>query len=207
MEENKILEGVMYDPEKVSSMIEQDPYLPQNVDFSLQVTCNNKNYRSQYVLYQLLLLFMTHLPMNYLGTKPSSKELKDMVVFLLPKKAFREFVNLKIKSYRNNDILKVLIKLGQNKVVTIPGKVVNLFKITVVDDKNFDAYWCLSFDKTTIPYVCGPAISLMLVIQGIIPFTSTKLLTLSEMTEERKKAGLDIPPVMATVNANMNKIQ
>ena len=120
MRKSKLHERLVLDPQKVKEEFDRSPGLEKHVDFGLQIDIDHRNGRSQSILYDFLLTFLSHLYFNYVPLNQSKEELKDKFVFLLPKKAFREYVNQTLKSYRYSDIEKGLLALGRNMVVTEP---------------------------------------------------------------------------------------
>lgn len=198
MRKSKLHERLILDPKKVKEEFDRSPGLEKHVDFGLQIDTDHRNGRSQAILYDCLLMFITHLFLNYVPLDQSKEELKDKFVFLLPKKAFREYVNHTLKSYRYSDIEKGLLALSQNKVVTEPGTIVPLFTLAIF--KGFEDFWGIMIHQTTAPYICGPVMMVMLNMQRIIPFIPSDTLSLEQMIKERKKAGLDIPIMMDFVS-------
>lgn len=198
MRKSKLHERLILDPKKVKEEFDRSPGLEKHVDFGLQIDTDHRNGRSQAILYDCLLMFITHLFLNYVPLDQSKEELKDKFVFLLPKKAFREYVNHTLKSYRYSDIEKGLLSLSQNKVVTEPGTIVPLFTLAIF--KGFEDFWGIMIHQTTAPYICGPVMMVMLNMQRIIPFIPSDTLSLEQMIKERKKAGLDIPIMMDFVS-------
>lgn len=194
MRKSKLHERLVLDPKKVKEEFERSPGLEKHVDFGLQIDTDHRNGRSQAILYDCLLMFITHLFLNYVPLDQSKEELKDKFVFLLPKKAFREYVNHTLKSYRYSDVEKGLLALSQNKVVTEPGTIVPLFTLAIF--KGFEDFWGIMIHQTTAPYICGPVMMIMLNMQRIIPFIPSDTLSLKQMVREREKAGLDIPIMM-----------
>ena len=194
MRKSKLHERLVLDPKKVKEEFDRSPGLEKHVDFGLQIDTDHRNGRSQAILYDCLLMFITHLFLNYVPLDQSKEELKDIFVFLLPKKAFREYVNHTLKSYRYSDVEKGLLALSQNKVVTEPGTIVPLFTLAIF--KGFEDFWGIMIHQTTAPYICGPVMMVMLNMQRIIPFIPSDTLSLEQMIKERKKAGLGIPIMM-----------
>ena len=143
-------------------------------------------------------MFLTHLPSNYIGLKQYLKEGKNKFIFCLPKRAFREYVNQALSSYSDNEIRSELLILGKNKIATKRKVVVDFY--TLVEVETFEDYWCLLIHHTTAPYICSFPILGVLALQRIIPSIDTDLLSLKEMRDERKKAGLNIPPMMNIVD-------
>lgn len=194
MRKSKLHERLVLDPKKVKEEFDRSPGLEKHVDFGLQIDTDHRNGRSQAILYDCLLMFITHLFLNYVPLDQSKEELKDKFVFLLPQKAFREYVNHTLKSYRYSDVEKGLLALSQNKVVTEPGTIVPLFTLAIF--KGFEDFWGIMIHQTTAPYICGPVMMVMLNMQRIIPFIPSDTLSLEQMIKERKKAGLGIPIMM-----------
>ena len=185
MESRRIYDQLISDPEEIRQIFESTPELQKHMEFSFQLDFWGGNHRN--------------LEANYFGLNQSHKECKNKLLFCLPKKAFRDYVNKTLKSYRNSDIRKKLTVLGENKVATKAGVVVDLF--TVVEEESFEDFWCLLIHQTTIPYLCSMTVLPILVIERMIPSFPTRLLTLKEMRDERKKAGLYIPPFMNIVDS------
>ncbi len=198
MRKSKLHERLVLDPKKVKEEFDRSPGLEKHVDFGLQIDIDHRNGRSQAILYDFLLMFLSHLYFNYVPLNQSKEELKDKFVFLLPKKAFREYVNQTLKSYRYSDIEKGLLALGRNMVVTEPGTIVPLFTPTIF--KGFEDFWGIIIHQTTAPYICGPVMMVMLNMQRIIPYIPTNTLSLEQMVEEREKAGLNVPMMMNIIN-------
>lgn len=198
MRKSKLHERLILDPKKVKEEFDRSPGLEKHVDFGLQIDTDHRNGRSQAILYDCLLMFITHLFLNYVPLDQSKEELKDKFVFLLPKKAFREYVNHTLKSYRYSDIEKGLLALSQNKVVSEPGTIVSLF--TLVIFKGFEDFWGIMIHQTTAPYICGPVMMVILNMQRIIPYIPTNTLSLEQMIEEREKADLNVPMMMNIIN-------
>jgi hypothetical protein len=146
-------------------------------------------------------MFLSHIP-NYVGLNQSINICKGKLAYFLPKKAFKERINKIFKSYSNKDIFDKLTILGQNKVVGQADLVVDLFEITKIPDmEESEDYWILWFHQSIIPYLCGPATLVILNVEGIIPFIPGELLSLEDMVEERKKAGLNIPHMMEVLSS------
>lgn len=61
-------------------------------------------------------------------------------------------------------------------------------------------YWGLFIDISSIPYLCPPYVLFALAITKAIPYIPGDRLELSEMVEERLKAGLNIPLMMYVIN-------
>lgn len=198
MRKSKLHGRLVLDPKKVKEEFDRSPGLEKNVDFGLQIDIDHRDGRSQSILYNCLLMFLTHLFLNYVPLDQSKEEVKDKFVFFLPKKAFREYVNQTLKSYRYRDIEKGLLALGQNMVATEPGTIVPLFTLTIF--KGFEDFWGIMIHQTTAPYICGPVMMIMLNMQQIIPFNPKEDLSLEQMIEERKKAGLNVPMMMNIIN-------
>ena len=199
MESRRIYDQLISDPEEIRQLFESSPELQKHMEFSFQLDFGGRNHWNLEIVYDSLLLFLTHLPSNYFGLNQSHKECKNKLMFCLPKKAFREYVNKNLKSSRNSDIRKKLTALGENKVVTKADVVVDLF--TVIEEESFEDFWCLLIHQTTIPYLCSMTVLPILVMERMIPYFPTQLLTLKEMRDERKKAGLYIPPFMNIVDS------
>jgi len=198
MERTSIYENLVHDPKEVKMYLDESPGLEKHMDFSLQFDFSEQNQWSQIVLYDSLLMFLTHLYSNYVGLKQYIKEGKGKFMFCLPKRAFREYVNQALNNYSDDEIRSELIIIGKNKVATKRKVVVDFF--TLVEVETFENYWCLLIHHTTAPYICSFTILGVLAIQRIIPSIDTDLLSLKEMKEERMKAGLDIPPMMNIVD-------
>lgn len=194
--------NLVCDPEKIRQWFTVFKGIDKHMDFGMQIDTENRNYWNQYVLYDELLMFLTHLTSNYVGLNQSVERCKDKLAYFLPKKAFKERINTVIKSYKNKDILEKLSILGNNKVVGQSGVVVDLFEIMGIDDVKLSKdYWILWIHHSIIPYLCGPTALVILNFSGIIPFIPGELLSLEEMVEERKKAGLNIPHMMKVLSS------
>ena len=188
-------------PEEVNIHLDAFEYIYEHVDFSSQIDIKDRNYWNQHVLYEQLLMFLSHIP-NYVGLNQSINICKGKLAYFLPKKAFKERINKIFKSYSNKDIFDKLTILGQNKVVGQADLVVDLFEITKIPDmEESEDYWILWFHQSIIPYLCGPATLVILNVEGIIPFIPGELLSLEDMVEERKKAGLNIPHMMEVLSS------
>lgn len=198
MERISIYENLVHDPKEVKMYLDESPGLEKHMDFSLQFDFSEQNQWSQIVLYDSLLMFLTHLSSNYIGLKQSYKEGKGKFIFCLPKRAFREYVNQSLNSYSYDDICRDLLILGKNKVATKRKVVVDFF--TLVEVETFEDFWCLLIHHTTAPYICSIPILGVLALQRIIPSIDTDLLSLKEMRDERRKAGLNIPQMMNIVD-------
>ena len=199
METKDLLERLVSDPEEIKKLFGEDHTLRKHVHFGLQINIDNRNGRNQDILYNGLLLFLTKLPYNYIGMNQNLKEFKGKVGFFLPKKAFRQYINKSLKSYSYKKIEDKLSMLGKNKVVTQHGVVVELF--TMFQTEGPEDFWGISIDISTVPYICTPEITLMLAVIKAIPFVpGSPNLELSEMVEERRKAGLHIPFMMNVMN-------
>ena len=205
MERTSIYENLVHDPKEVKKYLDESPGLEKHIGFSLQFDFSEEDQWSQIVLYDSLLMFLTHLPSNYIGLKQYLKEGKNKFIFCLPKRAFREYVNQALSSYSDDEISYIddeisrdLLILGKNKVATKRKVVVDFF--TLVEVETFEDYWCLLFHHTTAPYICSFPILGVLALQRIIPSIDTDLLSLKEMRDQRKKAGLNIPPTMNIVD-------
>ena len=193
-----LLEKLVSNPEEIKDFFFFFDTLYKHVHFGLQINIDNRNGLNQSILYDCLLMFLTHLPDNYTGMNQNLEEYKNKIGFFLPKKAFRQYVNESLKSYTLKKVEDKLSVLGKNKVATQHGVVVDLFTMFQFD--GLDDFWGLLFDVSTIPYVSTPAITLMLALTKVIPFIPTSTLELSEMVEERLKAGLEIPVMMYVMN-------
>lgn len=198
MDTKEIFKSLVSDPEEIREAFGKEQMLHKHVHFGLQINTEGRNGLNQSILYDCLLMFLTHLPYNYLGLNQESKDFKNKVGFFLPKKAFQEFVNESLKSYTLKKIEDKLSLLGKNKVATQRGVVVELFTMIQVED--LDDFWGILIDVSTVPYICGSVMTLMLGISKAIPFIPTSTLELSEMIEERLKAGLKIPFMMHVMN-------
>ena len=198
MERTSIYENLVHDPKEVKKYLDESPGLEKHIGFSLQFDFSEEDQWSQIVLYDSLLMFLTHLPSNYIGLKQYLKEGKNKFIFCLPKRAFREYVNQALSSYTDDEISRDLLILGKNKVATKRKVVVDFF--TLVEVETFEDYWCLLFHHTTAPYICSFPILGVLALKRIIPSIDTDLLSLKEMRDQRKKAGLNIPPTMNIVD-------
>ncbi len=199
MEKKELLERLVSDPEEIKELFGPDPQLKKHVHIGLQINIDDQNGRKQDLLYNDLLLFLTKLPYNYIGLNQDLKEFKNKVGFLLPKKAFKQYVNESLKTYSYKKIEDKLYLLGKNKVVTQRNVIVDLFTIFQIEGLN--DFWGISIDISTVPYICTPEITLMLAVTKAIPFfPSSQNLELSNIVEERKKAGLYIPVMMNIIN-------
>ena len=198
MERTSIYENLVHDPKEVKKYLDESPGLEKHMNFSLQFDFSEQVQWSQIILYDSLLMFLTHLPSNYIGLKQYLKEGKNKFIFCLPKRAFREYVNQALSSYSDDEIRSELLILGKNKIATKRKVVVDFY--TLVEVETFEDYWCLLIHHTTAPYICSFPILGVLALQRIIPSIDTDLLSLKEMRDERKKAGLNIPPMMNIVD-------
>ena len=199
METKDLLERLVSDPEEIKEIFGSDPQLKKHLHFGLQINIDDRNGRNQDTLYNNLLLFLTKLPYNYIGLNQDLKDFKDKVGFLLPKKAFRQYVNEVLKTYSYKKIEEMLSLLGQNKVVTGRGVIVELF--TMFQIEGLEDFWGISIDISTVPYICTPEVTLMLAVIKAIPHVPvSQNLELSDMVEEREKAGLYIPVMMNVMN-------
>ena len=198
MERTSIYENLVHDPKEVKKYLDESPGLEKHMNFSLQFDFSEQVQWSQIILYDSLLMFLTHLPSNYIGLKQYLKEGKNKFIFCLPKRAFREYVNQALSSYSDDEIRSELLILGKNKIATKRKVVVDFY--TLVEVETFEDYWCLLIHHTTAPYICSFPILGVLALQRIIPSVDTDLLSLKEMRDERKKAGLNIPPMMNIVD-------
>ena len=198
MERTSIYENLVHDPKEVKKYLDESPGLEKHMNFSLQFDFSEQVQWSQIILYDSLLMFLTHLPSNYIGLKQYLKEGKNKFIFCLPKRAFREYVNQALSSYSDDEIRSELLILGKNKIATKRKVVVDFY--TLVEVETFEDYWCLLIHHTTAPYICSFPILGVLALQCIIPSIDTDLLSLKEMRDERKKAGLNIPPMMNIVD-------
>ena len=195
----ELLERLVSDPEEIKELFGPDPQLKKHLHFGLQINIDDRNGRNQDILYNDLLLFLTKLPYNYIGLNQDLKECKDKVGFLLPKKAFRQYINESLKTYSYKKIEEKLSLLGQNKVVTKRNVIVELF--TMFQIEGLENFWGISIDISTVPYICTPEVTLMLAVIKAIPFIpSSQNLELSDIVEEREKAGLYIPFMMNVMN-------
>ena len=189
---------MVHDPKEIEKYFDNSPGLEKHMYFSLQFDFSEQVQWSQIILYDSLLMFLTHLPFNYIGLKQYLKEGKNKFIFCLPKRAFREYVNQALSSYSDDEIRSELLILGKNKIATKRKVVVDFY--TLVEVETFEDYWCLLIHHTTAPYICSFPILGVLALQRIIPSIDTDLLSLKEMRDERKKAGLNIPPMMNIVD-------
>lgn len=189
---------MVHDPKEIEKYFDNSPGLEKHMNFSLQFDFSEQVQWSQIILYDSLLMFLTHLPFNYIGLKQYLKEGKNKFIFCLPKRAFREYVNQALSSYSDDEIRSELLILGKNKIATKRKVVVDFY--TLVEVETFEDYWCLLIHHTTAPYICSFPILGVLALQRIIPSIDTDLLSLKEMRDERKKAGLNIPPMMNIVD-------
>lgn len=198
MKKINVYDNLVYDPKEIEKYFDNSPGLEKHMNFSLQFDFSEQVQWSQIILYDSLLMFLTHLPSNYIGLKQYLKEGKNKFIFCLPKRAFREYVNQALSSYSDDEIRSELLILGKNKIATKRKVVVDFY--TLVEVETFEDYWCLLIHHTTAPYICSFPILGVLALQRIIPSIDTDLLSLKEMRDERKKAGLNIPPMMNIVD-------
>ena len=198
MKKINVYDNLVHDPKEIEKYFDNSPGLEKNMNFSLQFDFSEQVQWSQIILYDSLLMFLTHLPSNYIGLKQYLKEGKNKFIFCLPKRAFREYVNQALSSYSDDEIRSELLILGKNKIATKRKVVVDFY--TLVEVETFEDYWCLLIHHTTAPYICSFPILGVLALQRIIPSIDTDLLSLKEMRDERKKAGLNIPPMMNIVD-------
>lgn len=198
MKKINVYDNLVHDPKKIEKYFDNSPGLEKHMNFSLQFDFSEQVQWSQIILYDSLLMFLTHLPSNYIGLKQYLKEGKNKFIFCLPKRAFREYVNQALSSYSDDEIRSELLILGKNKIATKRKVVVDFY--TLVEVETFEDYWCLLIHHTTAPYICSFPILGVLALQRIIPSIDTDLLSLKEMRDERKKAGLNIPPMMNIVD-------
>ena len=198
MKKINVYDNLVHDPKEIEKYFDNSPGLEKHMNFSLQFDFSEQVQWSQIILYDSLLMFLTHLPSNYIGLKQYLKEEKNKFIFCLPKRAFREYVNQALSSYSDDEIRSELLILGKNKIATKRKVVVDFY--TLVEVETFEDYWCLLIHHTTAPYICSFPILGVLALQRIIPSIDTDLLSLKEMRDERKKAGLNIPPMMNIVD-------
>ena len=198
MKKINVYDNLVHDPKEIEKYFDNSPGLKKHMNFSLQFDFSEQVQWSQIILYDSLLMFLTHLPSNYIGLKQYLKEGKNKFIFCLPKRAFREYVNQALSSYSDDEIRSELLILGKNKIATKRKVVVDFY--TLVEVETFEDYWCLLIHHTTAPYICSFPILGVLALQRIIPSIDTDLLSLKEMRDERKKAGLNIPPMMNIVD-------
>ena len=198
MKKINVYDNLVHDPKEIEKYFDNSPGLEKHINFSLQFDFSEQVQWSQIILYDSLLMFLTHLPSNYIGLKQYLKEGKNKFIFCLPKRAFREYVNQALSSYSDDEIRSELLILGKNKIATKRKVVVDFY--TLVEVETFEDYWCLLIHHTTAPYICSFPILGVLALQRIIPSIDTDLLSLKEMRDERKKAGLNIPPMMNIVD-------
>ena len=198
MKKINVYDNLVHDPKEIEKYFDNSPGLEKHMNFSLQFDFSEQVQWSQIILYDSLLMFLTHLPSNYIGLKQYFKEGKNKFIFCLPKRAFREYVNQALSSYSDDEIRSELLILGKNKIATKRKVVVDFY--TLVEVETFEDYWCLLIHHTTAPYICSFPILGVLALQRIIPSVDTDLLSLKEMRDERKKAGLNIPPMMNIVD-------
>lgn len=198
MKKINVYDNLVHDPKEIEKYFDNSPGLEKHMNFSLQFDFSEQVQWSQIILYDSLLMFLTHLPSNYIGLKQYRKEGKNKFIFCLPKRAFREYVNQALSSYSDDEIRSELLILGKNKIATKRKVVVDFY--TLVEVETFEDYWCLLIHHTTAPYICSFPILGVLALQRIIPSIDTDLLSLKEMRDERKKAGLNIPPMMNIVD-------
>jgi hypothetical protein len=190
---DKLSEELVSNPEEVQENLDFMPGLQIDLDFQAQIYEPTRNGWKQMVIYESFLMFATHLPSNYLGVNKSFKEYKDKILFCLPKKAFKEYINKIYKSYTNGKIFEILLLLGKKKVVTLPGVIVELFEMVRIED--LDDFWCILIHQTTVPYICA-FVTPVLAIEGLIPFVPQNSLSRKQMREEREKAGLYVSPML-----------
>lgn len=198
MKKINVYDNLVHDPKEIEKYFDNSPGLEKHMNFSLQFDFSEQVQWSQIILYDSLLMFLTHLPSNYIGLKQYLKEGKNKFIFCLPKRAFREYVNQALSSYSDDEIRSELLILGKNKIATKRKVVVDFY--TLVEVETLEDYWCLLIHHTTAPYICSFPILGFLALQRIIPSIDTDLLSLKEMRDERKKAGLNIPPMMNIVD-------
>lgn len=198
MKKINVYDNLVHDPKEIEKYFDNSPGLEKHMNFSLQFDFSEQVQWSQIILYDSLLMFLTHLPSNYIGLKQYLKEGKNKFIFCLPKRAFREYVNQALSSYSDDEIRSELLILGKNKIATKRKVVVDFY--TLVEVETFEDYWCLLIHHTTAPYICSFPILGVLALQRIIPSVDTDLLSFKEMRDERKKAGLNIPPMMNIVD-------
>ena len=198
MKKINVYDNLVHDPKEIEKYFDNSPGLEKHMNFSLQFDFSEQVQWSPIILYDSLLMFLTHLPSNYIGLKQYLKEGKNKFIFCLPKRAFREYVNQALSSYSDDEIRSELLILGKNKIATKRKVVVDFY--TLVEVETFEDYWCLLIHHTTAPYICSFPILGVLALQRIIPSIDTDLLSLKEMRDERKKAGLNIPPMMNIVD-------
>lgn len=198
MKKINVYDNLVHDPKEIEKYFDNSPGLEKHMNFSLQFDFSEQVQWSQIILYDSLLMFLTHLPSNYIGLKQYLKEGKNKFIFCLPKRAFREYVNQALSSYSDDEIRSELLILGKNKIATKRKVVVDFY--TLVEVETLEDYWCLLIHHTTAPYICSFPILGVLALQRIIPSIDTDLLSLKEMRDERKKAGLNIPPMMNIVD-------
>ena len=198
MKKINVYDNLVHDPKEIEKYFDNSPGLEKHMNFSLQFDFSEQVQWSQIILYDSLLMFLTHLPSNYIGLKQYLKEGKNKFIFCLPKRAFREYVNQALSSYSDDEIRSELLILGKNKIATKRKVVVDFY--TLVEVETFEDYWCLLIHHTTAPYICSFPILGVLALQRIIPSIDPDVLSLKEMRDERKKAGLNIPPMMNIVD-------
>ena len=198
MKKINVYDNLVHDPKEIEKYFDNSPGLEKHMNFSLQFDFSEQVQWSQIILYDSLLMFLTHLSPNYVGLKQYLKGGKGKFMFCLPKKAFREYVNQALSSYSDDEIRSELLILGKNKIATKRKVVVDFY--TLVEVETFEDYWCLLIHHTTAPYICSFPILGVLALQRIIPSIDTDLLSLKEMRDELRKAGLDIPPMMNIVD-------
>ena len=172
MKKINVYDNLVHDPKEIEKYFDNSPGLEKHMNFSLQFDFSEQVQWSQIILYDSLLM--------------------------LPKRAFREYVNQALSSYSDDEIRSELLILGKNKIATKRKVVVDFY--TLVEVETFEDYWCLLIHHTTAPYICSFPILGVLALQRIIPSIDTDLLSLKEMRDERKKAGLNIPPMMNIVD-------
>ena len=184
MKKINVYDNLVHDPKEIEKYFDNSPGLEKHMNFSLQFDFSEQVQWSQIILYDSLLMFLTHLPSNYIGLKQYLKEGKNKFIFCLPKRAFREYVNQALSSYSDDEIRSELLILGKNKIATKRKVVVDFY--TLVEVETFEDYWCLLIHHTTAPYICSFPILGVLALQRIIPSIDTDLLSLKEMMSVRR---------------------
>ena len=77
MESRRIYDQLISDPEEIRQLFESSPELQKHMEFSFQLDFGGRNHWNLEVVYDSLLLFLTHLPSNYFGLNQSHKECKN----------------------------------------------------------------------------------------------------------------------------------
>ena len=80
MESRRIYDQLISDPEEIRQLFESSPELQKHMEFSFQLDFGGRNHWNLEVVYDSLLLFLTHLPSNYFGLNQSHKECKNKLM-------------------------------------------------------------------------------------------------------------------------------